>query len=467
MPNTPHPAVTTTNPTPHASSVHARQSRRGWRLHVLCSPDPNWRGQVVDLLPGATTMGRQDADWVFADPALSRRHARVQTAEDGVWLVDEGSRNGTFVAGQRTQHAQLGDGAVLRLGGSVLVLEADGGLAKDHSEPTANLPGRTEQARTLRFEVGIAATQSMHVLLHGETGTGKEHAALEIHRLSGRHGPVVLFNVAAVPTELFEAELFGHIAGAFTGASAARLGRIREAQKGTLVLDEIGELPFALQAKLLRVLEERVIRPVGASQDIPIDVRFVASTNADLQRLVDQGKFRRDLLARLRVNTVHLSPIAARRGDLLDLADAVCPLVEAGQPVPWSAKLTPDAAQALVLYDWPDNLRMVRGCLTRAAALAKDDRVGLEHLPQEVTTALNRVTHTPRSDVAEKKRPTASRLRAALGKFRGNVDTLARDFGVHRRQVYRWLDYAGIDQAELRAARQEPEEPDIDAPGKG
>ena len=159
--------------------------------------------------------------------------------------------------------------------------------------------------------------------------------------------------------------------------------------------------------------------------------------------------------------------IAARRGDLLDLADAVCPLVEAGQPVPWSAKLTPDAAQALVLYDWPDNLRMVRGCLTRAAALAKDDRVGLEHLPQEVTTALNRVTHTPRSDVAEKKRPTASRLRAALGKFRGNVDTLARDFGVHRRQVYRWLDYAGIDQAELRAARQEPEEPDIDAPGKG
>ncbi len=461
MTDTPPFPNTTTNPTPMDEAVQRRLAWLVWRLHVVASPDERWRGQIVDLAPGTTTLGRQDATWNIADPSLSRHHARLQVAEDGVWLVDAGSRNGTFVGGQRTQHAQLGDGAVLRLGGTVLVLEVDSGVAREYALPTANLPGRTEPARLARFEVAIAATQGLHVLLHGETGTGKEHAALEIHRLSGRLGPVVRFNVAAVPAELFEAELFGHAPGTLPGTATARLGRVREAQHGTLVLDEIGELAPPLQAKLLRMLEERTVRPLGSTTDVPVDVRFIATTNADLQRLVDKGKFRRDLLARLRVNSVHLPPLSARRGDLLALADVVCPLVENGRSLLWANVLTPDAVQALLLYDWPDNLRMVRGCLTRARALAQGERVGVEHLGPEVAAALSRVTQGTPGSAHEAKRPSASRLRAAVAKFRGNVDTVARDFGVHRRQVYRWLDYAGIDQSELRAARRESD----DVPG--
>ncbi len=458
MPRTPNAVITTTNPTPTDDAVPKRQTRLRWRLHVLCTPDDRWRGQVLELVPGTTTLGRQDVSWTFADPSLSRQHARLQVAEDGVWLVDDGSRNGTFIAGQRTQHAQLGDGAVLRLGATVLVLEADGGMARDRALPTANLPGQTEQARMMRFEIGVAAAQSLHVLLQGETGTGKEHAALEIHRLSERQGPVVRCNVAAVPPELFETELFGHVANAVPGLTGPRLGRVREAQNGTLLLDDIGELSLPLQAKLLRTLEERAVRPVGAIADVPVDVRFIASSSVDLQRLVDKGKFRRDLLARLRVSTVHMPPLSARRGDLLALADAVCPITARGVPVPWATMLTPDAVQALLLYDWPDNLRMVRGCLTRAHALAQGERVGVEHLGPDVAAALTRVAPGAGVGTREAKRPSASRLRAAVAKFRGNVDTVARDFGVHRRQVYRWLDYAGIDQSELRAARRESEE---------
>ena len=449
--------TTTRDVTPVLSSTTAGACSVAWRLHVVATPDPRLAGRQRDLAPGVTQIGRGCNGMVIDDPAVSRAHISVQASSDGVWLSDLHSKNGTSVTGQQVQQRLLGDGAVVRMGATVLVLEANNGVAEQYAEPTANIPGRSEKARLTRFEIAIAAAQSLHVLLIGQTGTGKEHAALEIHRLAKRSGPLVRFNVAAVPAELFESELFGHVPGAFTGATVVRQGRVREANHGTLVLDEIGELPLPLQAKLLRVLEEGLVRPVGASADVKVDVRFVASTNADLDERADKGLFRRDLLARLRANTVHLPPLSARRADLLDLADAVQPATERGKVVPWRQVLAPEAVEALLMASYPDNLRTLRGALSRARALAGSDRVGVEHLPAEMLRKVAVVqaaaaTMTP----TEARRPPPGKLREALARHRGNVDAVAKEFGAHRRQVYRWFEYAGIGKEEVAGVREAP-----------
>jgi hypothetical protein len=266
---------TTTTVTPDLPKLDAGAGAVLWRLHLVKCADPAWRGRVVNLPMGPLVVGRKAAGLQLDDPALSREDVHLQADPGGVWLRDAGSRNGTWAGGQPVTQARLGDGAVLRLGGTVVVVEADSGLAMQYTDPTPNQPGRSEKARLARFAVELAASQPLHVLLVGPTGTGKEHAAAEIHRLGGRTGPLVRMNVAAVPSELFESELFGHVAGAFTGATTAHMGRVREANHGTLVLDEIGELPGHLQPKLLRVLEDHLVRPVGGSADVRVDVRFV------------------------------------------------------------------------------------------------------------------------------------------------------------------------------------------------
>ncbi|MBM4343320.1 MAG: sigma 54-interacting transcriptional regulator [Deltaproteobacteria bacterium] len=444
---------TTTTITPDLPKVPPGSSSMVWRLHVVKCPDPAHAGRVVRMPMAPWTVGRKAAGLQLDDPALSRDQLLVHPDLSGVWLRDLDSRNGTWAGGQPVRQARLGDGAVVRLGGTVLVLEADAGTALQYADPTPNLPGRTERARLTRFDVALAAEQPLHVLLVGETGTGKEHAAAEIHRLSRRTGPIVRMNVAAVPSELFESELFGHVAGAFTGATAARMGRVREANHGTLVLDEIGDLPAHLQPKLLRVLEENLVRPVGGSADLRVDVRFVASTNADLETLVREGRFRRDLLARLRSNTVHLTPLRDRRADVLEFADVVLPLVDGRPPKMWADRLTTEAAEAVLLHNWLDNLRSLRGALSRARALAGRDPVGLEHLPDDlirkVAVARPEATLTP----TEARRPPPAHLRDALRRHHGRVEALAHEFGVHRRQVYRWLTYAGIGADEIEGFR--------------
>ncbi len=444
---------TTTTITPELPKVAAGTGGVLWRLHLVKCPDRAHAGRTVTLPMAPWTVGRKAAGLQLDDPALSRDHVQVHADPGGVWLRDLDSRNGTWSGGQPVKHARLGDGAVLRLGSTVAVLEADSGTAMAHANPTPNQPGKSERARLARFEVALAAAQPMHVLLVGPTGTGKEHAAAEIHLLSKRSGPLVRLNVAAIPSELFESELFGHVAGAFTGATAARTGRVREANHGTLVLDEIGELPPHLQPKLLRVLEENLVRPVGGSADLRVDVRFVASTNADLDALAQTGRFRRDLLARLRSNIVHLLPLCDRRADVLDLADAVLPLANGRRTEHWAERLTAEAAEAVLLCDWPDNLRSLRGTLSRARALAGEQAVGLEHLPEEVirkvTVARPEVTLTP----TEARRPPPAHLRDALRRHRGSMEAVAQEFSVHRRQVYRWLAYAGIGPEELQGFR--------------
>ena len=213
----------------------------------------------------------------------------------------------------------------------------------------------------------IAGCESS-VLLTGETGTGKEVFARTIHRSSGRQGkPFIAVNCAAIPDSLIEAELFGYVKGAFTGAVNPRAGKFAAAHGGTLFLDEIGDLPLAAQAKLLRVLEERAICPVGADHEIPVDVRIIAATHRDLEHMVELGTFRSDLFFRISVLPLELPALRDRGDDVLELAEAILART-AGRTVP--ATLDASAREALRAHSWPGNVRELHHVLERALLLA-------------------------------------------------------------------------------------------------
>ena len=225
------------------------------------------------------------------------------------------------------------------------------------------------------------------VLLTGESGTGKERIARAIHESSDRRDrPFLVVNCGAIPEALMEAELFGHERGAFTGAVASRLGIFREAEGGTVLLDEIAELPLALQVKLLRVLQERKVRPVGASGELSIDVRVLAATNRNVEDDVRTGRFRQDLYYRLNVIRIEVPPLRERREDIRALADHFLMRCSAEQNKDLRG-FSPDAVRALEAYDFPGNVRELENVLERAVALAMGPTIGLGDLPREVSGA--------------------------------------------------------------------------------
>jgi len=456
----------TTTRTRQRPNAHGDDSSVTWRLHVLSAPDSIAAGTAVTLQPGATVAGRRpegEATLAFDDGTMSRSHVAFVTvpAADRLEVRDLDSHNGTWVDSRRVARASVASGQVVRFGDVVAVVEADDGTAPDHAVGTAAVPGASVAARRIRAAITAAAAGDRPALILGETGTGKESAAAAMHDQSGRAGRLVRLNVSAVPASLFEAELFGHSRGAFSGASEARLGRVREAQEGTLVLDEIGELPMDLQPKLLRLLEERSLRPVGGSADVPVDCRFVAATNVDPEAAVDEGRLRRDLLARLRHHEIHLPPLRHRRPEWLAGADAVAPL----DSVSWAERLDADAVEALVLWPWPDNLRGLSRVLSALTSAGREP-IGLAALPEEIRQAVSTqggsaAGEAPDPDVPDAAippprgalAPDATQMRALLSEHRGNVGAVARALGRDRKQVYRWLRAAGISEEELAAFR--------------
>lgn len=224
----------------------------------------------------------------------------------------------------------------------------------------------------------VASSMST-VLITGESGTGKELVAQAVHRASNRCGPFIALNCAALPETLMEAELFGHTKGAFTGAIAARAGYILAAEGGTLFLDEIGDMPLPAQARLLRVLQERRLTPLGAEKPIEVDVRIIAATHRNLEEMVENEKFREDLYFRLSVIPLHLPPLRERTGDILPLAHACLANCneKSGKAI---AVLSPDAEAALCAYSWPGNIRELVHTIERAVLLAKDQRITAENL---------------------------------------------------------------------------------------
>jgi len=284
------------------------------------------------------------------------------------------------------------------------------------------------------------------VLITGESGTGKEVVARALHRLSKRaKGPFVAVNCAAVPESLIESELFGHAKGAFTDARSSRPGLLVQAQSGTLFLDEIGELPLSAQAKFLRVLQERVVRPVGSDHEFNLDVRIVAATNRDLVQAVDEGRFREDLFFRIHVLPIELPPLRTRGADVLLLAQHFLNdfALRAGKDV---QSLAPKAAELLLDYPWPGNVRELMNCIEHAVALARYEHVSPEDLPARVRNYRRSHIIVAGEDPAELvpleevERRYILRVMEAVA---GNKRLAARVLGLDRKTLYRKLERYG------------------------
>ena len=239
------------------------------------------------------------------------------------------------------------------------------------------LVGASEAMRRVQKTIGMAADSDATVLILGETGTGKELVARALHQHSRRHAkPFIAVNCAAIPSELLESELFGHVKGAFTGAGTDRPGAFRDADGGTLFLDEIGDMPIAMQAKILRVLQDRVVTPVGG-KPVAVDVRVVAATHRDLEKLVASDAFREDLLYRLNVIPIPLPPLRERLADIVPLAEHFLRLsTRNGTP----KRLTAAAAARLLAHSWPGNVREIKNVIERASVLVRDAIVDADDL---------------------------------------------------------------------------------------
>jgi DNA-binding NtrC family response regulator len=304
------------------------------------------------------------------------------------------------------------------------------------------------------------AGSSVDVLITGETGTGKELVARSIHRRSRRAaGPFVPVDCGAIPDALLESELFGHERGAFTGADARRMGLIECADGGTLFLDEVGELPPAVQAKLLRVLQERRVRRVGARQENAVDVRVVAATSRAIDEMVAQGDFRRDLFYRINVVRIDLPPLRARGDDIGLLAESFAQ--RAAQEMDRGlGGLTTDAYQVLKGYHWPGNVRELQNAVRRAIAMTRSKTAGVEDLPDDIVAAAGRVVDDGLADgpadgfFAQRTRHVAQferqYLTDLLTRHSGDVSAAARDARVPRGTLYRLMKGHGIDGAAFR-----------------
>jgi two-component system NtrC family response regulator len=282
------------------------------------------------------------------------------------------------------------------------------------------------------------------VLLLGESGTGKEMAAAAIHRRSARKdGPFVAINCNAIPENLLESELFGHEKGAFTGAHVQRKGLLETASGGTLFLDEIGELPPAIQVKLLRFLQEQRLQRVGGRQEIQIDTRLVAATNADLKQLIETGKFREDLYFRLAVITMRLLPLRERGEDIVFLAREFLHRY-AAQEGRGNLVFAPDALRAMTHYSWPGNVRELQNRVKRAVIMASGSRVAAKDL--ELEHAQDRATPSATTLREAREHVDRGMVEQALKRNSGKITSAAADLGISRPTLYELMEKLGISK---------------------
>jgi DNA-binding NtrC family response regulator len=375
------------------------------------------------------------------DRTVSRFHCEVFVDRDGrAWVKDLGSRNGTRVNGVRVREAELQEGMVLRVGQLELVFTP---LAERNELPVApvtsfgTLVGSSVPLRTAFAQLAKAAAKDVTVLLTGESGTGKSEAAELLHEQSGRAAkPLRVVDCAAVPANLLESELFGHERGAFTGAIQRRVGVFEEAEGGTVFLDEVGELPLDLQPKLLRVLEAREVRRLGANRYLPVDVRVVAATNRDLRAEVNVGRFRPDLYFRLAVLTVRLPPLRERPGDIPLIAKQLLGRLTLDEETR-RALAEPAFLSRLQLSPWPGNVRELRNHLERCAALQEALQPASEDPSPQHLDALD--VSIPFSEARRRLLDTFEQgyVRALLDRHDGNVSRAAATAGVDRAHLHR------------------------------
>ncbi len=346
------------------------------RLVVLEGPD-----QGREAIMSGTTFaigGEPGNDLVLSDPSVSRRHAELVRSPDGLLFRDLGSTNGSFLGAHRVKEAFVAPGARLKLGRTaVLLAPCEDVLLVFPTQETSfgALHGASLPMRRLFGVLAKVATTDITLLIAGETGTGKELAARALHEHSKRAtGPFMPLDCGALDRDLAGSDLFGHEPGAFTGATGRRAGIFEQAKGGTVFLDEIGELPLELQPKLLRVLEQREVRRLGASVYLPVDVRVVAATHRNLEEMVAAGTFRGDLFYRIAQVQTCLPPLRERLEDVPLLCDRLVASAREAGMAPASLKgVSAEALSVLSCVAWKGNVRELRNVIDRAAALSSGD----------------------------------------------------------------------------------------------
>ncbi|MBX3185718.1 MAG: sigma 54-dependent Fis family transcriptional regulator [Labilithrix sp.] len=336
-------------------------------LHVIRGPDT---GRAVRVEQPTFVVGVGDtADLRLTDPGVSREHLRVLIGPSGVRIKDEGSKNGTYMGTCRVHDLSLAGDTVVTIGSTTIGISVEGEpieIALSASDRFGEATGVSTAMRHLFAQLERAADSDLTVLIEGESGVGKDLLANGVHgRSLRRNAPFVVVDCGSIPENLIESELFGHERGAFTGADHARQGALEAASGGTVFLDEIGELPLEMQPKLLRALEAREVRPIGARAARTIDVRFVAATNRRLAEAARTGDFRSDLYYRLAVVKVTVPPLRERPEDILPIARAMLRALKQDATADYPA----DYASMLTAYPWPGNVRELRNVVERYAVL--------------------------------------------------------------------------------------------------
>jgi two-component system nitrogen regulation response regulator GlnG len=345
------------------------------RLTAISGPA---QGRAFALASAMATVGRHPTnDLVLDDPRVSGVHLQLHRVEDRVRLRDVGSTNGTWLGRHRVTEIELCAGGEIILGGTVLRVDIDGAATfspLSASTSFGRLVGQSTVMRELFATLERIAPKNIGILIQGETGTGKEEVARAIHERSTRaSGPFVVIDATSLPDTLSESLLFGHEKGAFTGATERRQGFFESAHGGTILIDEIGELPAALQAKFLRVLERKEVTRLGGQTPIQVDVRVIAATHRDLRQEIEAGRFREDLYFRLAPVRIMLPPLRDRADDIPLLCQNLLVAVAGDRPTP--LMIEADAIEHLAQQPWPGNVRELRNVLTRAAALASDELI--------------------------------------------------------------------------------------------
>jgi DNA-binding NtrC family response regulator len=403
-------------------------SRGPWRISAAASPTEGSTRAVTLALGQTITIGAHvSCQLAIDDATISARHASVSAGPSGIVVEDLGSTNGVYWGGARVERAVLiGSHGEFRLGRTRVTVEPAGAPAP---EPDAlllpGLVGSSAPMRRLAADVRRVAALDAPVLLLGESGTGKDVVARAIHALSGRRGRYVPLNAGGLGEALADSELFGHCRGAFTGAVQARAGAFEQADRGTLFLDEVGDLALSIQVKLLRVVEDGEVRPLGGAAPIKVRTRLVAATWAPLERRIEAGSFRADLFHRISTFVIRVPPLRQRKSDIPALARA---LLWARREELGARHLSTGALARLDAYGYPGNVRELFSIVYRAAAMCEG---------REVTAAdIDAALPAPAALGVKTLPLDARQLLVVHG---GNVSAAARSARVARSTFRSWL----------------------------
>ncbi|MCP4675674.1 MAG: sigma 54-dependent Fis family transcriptional regulator [Deltaproteobacteria bacterium] len=414
------------------------------QVEVFVGAGPDSEKSAILGEKGLVIGTHKKASFHLKDRSVSRRHAELSLAEDGVRVHDLGSTNGVLVGGSRITDAVVPLGSTLVLGETELEIRE---MVERYPLPLSrrrrfgDLIGSSAAMRQVYALLERAAEVDMTVLIEGETGTGKELAARALHDYSTRaSGPYQIIDCGAVSPTLIEAELFGHEKGAFTSADRDRTGAFEEANGGTLFFDEIGELPLNLQPKLLRALENRVIQRIGSSKRVPVDVRFLAATNRNLEEEVKRGRFREDLYYRLNVFKVNMPALREHRDDIPRLVKHF--LGPFG-----NVRLSEEIVNRMVQLDWPGNVRELRNAVERAVVLARNDskKDPAEESDQgftDIDLDVNRPFKDLKANLVSSFEKTY--INKVLKRNNGNISASARQSGIDRKHLERLIRKHGI-----------------------